>query len=197
MFSYVISCPIHMISHTFGWGLAVNVLFHLLTCSIICSKSLLYMFLHLANIFRATLCLVFFTWLHITSFVLRFTCFLDMIVHRASILPACYPLHVFCTCMYILLTYFMLCCTCFFIDCTSRSRRSCYAVHVFWCTWFYITLKNLAEIWNYVSQCQWRYNHRHTLWQMVPKVLRELEAWNAAATNEKGSKNTEFAFWWR
>ena len=114
MFSYVISCPIHMISHTFGWGLAVNVLFHLLTCSIICSKSLLYMFLHLANIFRATLCLVFFTWLHVTSFVLRFTCFLDMIVHRASILPACYPLHVFCTCMYILLTYFMLCCTCFF-----------------------------------------------------------------------------------
>ena len=31
-----------------------------------------------------------------------------------------------------------------------------------------------AELWNYVYQCQWRYNHRHALWQMVPKVLKEL-----------------------
>ena len=31
-----------------------------------------------------------------------------------------------------------------------------------------------AEIWNYVYQWKWRYNHRHSSWQMVPKVLKAL-----------------------
>jgi hypothetical protein len=31
-----------------------------------------------------------------------------------------------------------------------------------------------AEKWNYVYQWQWRCNHHHALWQMAPKVLKEL-----------------------
>ena len=32
-----------------------------------------------------------------------------------------------------------------------------------------------AEIWSHVYQWHWRYNHRHALRQMVPKVLKELQ----------------------
>ena len=64
--------------------------------------------------------------------------------------------------------------------CTCSHLR-CYAPHVFFMIshTFGYHRKNVknkllnAEIWNYVYQWQWRYNHRHALWQMVPKVLKE------------------------
>ena len=46
-----------------------------------------------------------------------------------------------------------------------------------------------AEIWSYVYQWQWRCNHRHALWQMVPKVPKGLCAWDIAPANEKGKKD--------
>ena len=46
-----------------------------------------------------------------------------------------------------------------------------------------------AEIWSYVYQWQWRCNHRHALWQMVPKVPKGLCAWDVAPANEKGKKD--------
>jgi len=45
------------------------------------------------------------------------------------------------------------------------------------------------EIWNYAYQWQWRCNHRHALWQMVPKVLKELSACDVAPANEAGKKD--------
>ena len=45
------------------------------------------------------------------------------------------------------------------------------------------------EIWNYAYQWQWLCNHRHALWLMVPKVLKELSACDAAPANKAGKKD--------
>ena len=45
-----------------------------------------------------------------------------------------------------------------------------------------------AEIWNYVYQWKWRYNHRHSSWQMVPKVLKALCKWDVALASDKGKQ---------
>ena len=39
------------------------------------------------------------------------------------------------------------------------------------------------ELWNTVYQWQWQYNNRHALWQMVPKVLKELPLWLGTMNN--------------
>ena len=122
---------------------------------------------------------VFFTWLHIslTSFMLRCTCLLYMIVHPANIFHAtlymsslhdCTSAYIFHATLYMYSLH----------DCTSRLHLSCYAAHVFF-TWLHIPLTS------FMLCCT-------CLLYMIVHLRCMLEAWNVAAANEKG-KNTEFA----
>jgi hypothetical protein len=125
-----------------GGGRAVNVLLHLLTCSMLRFRRLLHMITHtfgwgLLTSFctcshvRCYASDVFFTWSHISS-----------PGGAVNVLLSCYAVHVFFTCLYIPPTSFMLRCTCLLSisshNCASRSHVSCYAVDVFF-TWLYIT----------------------------------------------------------
>ena len=168
----------YILTHTSGWGGCEGFSLHLLTWSMLRSTRLLDMMTHTfgcagdINVFVHLLTCSMLCSTHLLGIITHISGWEGMLTSlRACSHVRCYTLGQACLARV----------------CTQTLDK-CWAYCQDSCPHKKRTILN-AEIWNNVYQRQWRHKHRHVLWQMMPKVLKELCACDVAPANEKGKKD--------